>query len=65
MVWDLEPGNWSLLAAAYDKQRRASHRHLRHGDTLAGEERFMQRICRSGAPLLDLNVLSGDATEID
>lgn len=29
MVWDLEPGNWSLLAAAYDKQRRASHRRLR------------------------------------
>jgi hypothetical protein len=31
----------------------------------AGEESFMQRICRSGAPLLNLNVLSGDATEID
>jgi hypothetical protein len=63
MVWDLAPGNWSLLAAAYDKQRRVSHRHL----TLA--LRWLARnVLPKGfaaAPLLDLNVLSRDATEID
>jgi hypothetical protein len=63
MVWDLECRNWSLLAAAYDKQRRASHRHLRLALRWLARKVLPKGF--AAAPLLDLNVLSGDATEID